>query len=407
MIDFEKLKALTSEMSKSSNGNQFERLEFTKVKADMKGYKLFYPAGQTKARLKILYNVQSGLVARKVAKHQFTHTVLNNGKKFNVKPPCLKQFGRECSICTTVNNIEQIKGKDILKGVHQWTGKYISFAYVEQIEGHPESDPEKKINPGEIVLFMYPSTIFKNIDDILGRCTGQGDAEKFFAQNESISFVLSVDGSKSGTDMYGFMPDPMPTTMISKMFNTPDGDQKFSDLLNSLPSLYDIYVPSEPTDEIISLNREVADELSKRYLSNNTPDATTANIIEGEIKKQEALQQIQSQQVVTPIINQDQANAQAQVVQPTITTPIQPQQVAQTTVTMSSQPGITTGSPVQPQPQVATQVSNTVSNVTPNVTPVQSQTTENSSKPECFGKFNDIDAKCLICPHSTECSTNK
>lgn len=388
MIDFEKLKALTSEMSKSSNGNQFERLEFTKVKADMKGYKLFYPAGQTKARLKILYNIQSGLVARKVAKHQFTHTVLPNGKKFNVKPPCLKQFGRECPICTTVNNIEQIKGKEILKGVHQWTGKYISFAYVEQIEGHPETDPEKKINPGEIVLFMYPNTIFKNIDEILGRCNGQGEAEKFFAKNDCISFLLSVDPSGSSSDMYKFMPDAIST---SKIYNTPDGDDKFAQLVNSLPSLYDIYVPSEPTDEIISLNREVADELSKRYLSNNTPDATTANIIEGEIKKQEALQQVQVQQ---PTLNQDQLNAQAQVVQPTVTTPVVPVQTSQIIVSQVPDPTLSTGSPVQPQLQVATSVQ-------------QTTVTTDSSKPECFGNFNDIDAKCLICPNSAECSTNK
>lgn len=392
MIDLEKLKALTGEMAKPSRENSFERLEFTKVKADMKGYKLFYPAGQTRAKLKILYNVQTGLVGRAVTKHQFTYAVVN-GKRFKVNPPCLKQYGMECPVCNVTKNIVDIKGKEVLQNTHRWTQKFISFAYIEEISGHPETDAEKKVNPGDIVLFMYPNTIFKKVNEIIERCVTSGDpnaADKFFAQNESVSFLLSVDPNAAATDMYNFMPDAIST---SKVYNTPDGDAKFVEMLNSLPSLYDIYLPAQATDEIIALNKETADELSKRFLSNNTPDATTAGIIEGEIKKQEALQQaqvliqpIQSQPianpVVNPIVNTAQEQSQAQVVQQTLTQPIQPQIPVQQTIAQAPvQPTVTTTAPVNNTPD--------------------------TSKPECFGNYNDIDAKCLICPHSTECSTKK
>lgn len=391
MIDLEKLKALTGEMAKPSRENSFERLEFTKVKADMKGYKLFYPAGQTRAKLKLLYNVQTGLVGRAVTKHQFTYAVVN-GKRFKVNPPCLKQYGVECPVCSVTKNIIDIKGKDVLTNTHRWTQKYISFAYVEEISGHPETDSEKKVNPGDIVLFMYPNTIFKKVNEIIERCSSTGDVDKFFAQNESVSFLLSVDSNASATDMYNFMPDAIST---SKIYNTPDGDVKFAEMLNSLPSLYEIYLPEHATDEIVALNREVADELSKRFLSNNTPDATTAGIIEGEIKKQEALQQatiVQNQPQPQVTINQippisPVANQVPVQTSTTVTQPIQPQPVA-------------TPAPVQTTTTVPQQTQTTVT-----VMPLASNDT--TAHPECFGNYNDIDAKCLICPHSTDCSTKK
>lgn len=383
MIDLEKIKAVAGEMARPSRDNQFDRLEFTKVRADMKGYKLFCPAGQTQARLKILHNEQVGLPFRSIVRHEFTHTIVN-GKRFRVNPPCLKQYGTECPVCSVSKNIVDVKGKEVLKDCLKYKQKYISFAYIEEITGHPETDPQKKINPGEIVLMLYPGTVFEKINQIISRCSTDVDYNKFFYQNESISFLLSMNPSAAPSDMYSFMPDPMPGSNVSKVFNTPDGDAKFMEMLNSLPSLYDIYLPETVTEDIVSLNREVAEELSKRYLSNNTPDATTANIIEGEIKKQEALQQastVISNQVVNPVQPQPQPQPQiqAQVVQPTVSAPQVP-----------VQPIINN---IQPQQVVTTTTS--------------SVPTSDTSKPECFGNFNDIDAKCLICPHSTECSTNK
>ncbi|WP_299996587.1 hypothetical protein [uncultured Clostridium sp.] len=395
MIDLEKIKAVAGEMARPSRENSFDRLEFTKVRADMKGYKLFCPAGQTQARLKILHNEQVGLPFRSIVKHEFTHTIVN-GKRFRANPPCLKQYGTECPVCSVSKNIVEVKGKEILKDCLKYKQKYISFAYIEEITGHPETDPQKKINPGDVVLMLYPGTIFEKINQIISRCTTDADYKKFFSQNESISFLLSMNPSAAPSDMYSFMPDPMPGSNVSKIFSTPDGDVKFVEMLNSLPSLYDIYLPEAVTDEIISLNREVAEELSKRYLSNNTPDATTANLIEGEVKKQEALQQATTvNPIVNPVVNpvvvdQTQIQAQAQVVQQTVT-PVQ--QNIPTTVQAPVQSTVTPNIP-QAQPQV-------------NVTTTAPASTVDSSKPECFGKYNDIDAKCLICPHSTECSTNK
>ena len=161
--------------------------------------------------------------------------------------------------------------------------------------------------------------------------------------------------------------------------------------MEGLPALSEMVYPAQGTEDIIKLNSEVADELSKKYLSNNTPEATTANLIEDEVKKQEILQQAQQTQQLNHIIQPVQPNVPPVI--PNIPLGDVNQQAAaqavQTTTT-------TIIPPVQPSIQA------TIQNI-PN--PV-AQTTE-SSKPECFGNFNEIDAKCLICPNSVECQTSK
>lgn len=384
MIDLSKLKASTSEMVKPSRN--FEGPQFTKIKADLKDFKLFCPTATTSAKLKLFHNAKSGLIAREIVRHRFIY----NERKFKVNAPCLKQYGLECPVCSVTRNIQEIKGREVLTNVCTYQRKYISFAYLEEISNHPEDS----VKAGQVVLFMYPMTILSKIEEIIKNCSTPEEAQKFFDQNNSISFTLTPTG-KPGTDAYNFMPDAVKGQTL--LFKEADGEVKFRTLIDSLPSLYDIYLPNEATEDIIKLNKEVADELSKRYLGSNSPDATTAGIIEGEIKKQEILNQIPTP-IVQPVV---------QPVQPIIPEPIP---VAQQAVV---DPVSQTVTPVQEQAPAATvvqptpQVSSEPATVSEPVNEVQSTPTVDSSKPDCFGKYSDINAKCLLCPNSTECSTSK
>ena len=281
MIDLERLKANTKEVTKVKQ--QFDGLDFTKVDYDLKGFKPLYPTSTSNFKIKIFYNRPTANIAREFSRHRFVY----NDKKFRVQPPCLRSFGQECPVCKTINDIQDVKGKDILKGVMTFQRKCISFAYVEEIISHPDDS----VKAGDLVLFIYPKSLLNKLEDILDRCNTPDDANKFFDRNNSISFTLSANPlAASGGDSYNFIPDAVngPTPI----YTGDDADAKFEQLMNSLPSLYDIYMPTEPTEDMIALNQEVANELSKRYLSENSPESTTASLIEGEIKKQQVLKQI-------------------------------------------------------------------------------------------------------------------
>ena len=391
MINLEQLKINTKEVTKASQ--QYED-DYTKVEYDLKGFKPLYPTSKSNLRLKIFYNRPTETLAREFSRHRFIY----NDKKFRVQPPCLKTFGMECPICKKIKEIQDIKGKDILKNVMVYQRKCMSFAYVEEVISHPSDD----VKAGDLVLFIYPKSLLNKLEDILTRCSTAEEASKFFDRNDSVSFTLSANpGAASGGDAYNFIPDAIKVTPI---FTGDDANDRFEKLMNSLPSLNDIYMPQEPTEEMIALNNEVATELSKRYLSENSPESTTAAIIEGELKKQQVLKQIppvqiqipvqQPQPQVQPTINslQNQVNqeAAAQVVQPT-TTIVNPINVTNPTV----------------NPVVPTTTQPVVEQVVPNIPTSTNEPQATGPVPECFGKYSDIDAKCLLCPSATECSTKK
>lgn len=385
MIDFKQLAGLVETEEQNKNSYHGDEYQFTSIKNDYKGFKFLAAGGKTSASLKLLYNYKDGRIDREIIRHKFTYRVVKENK-WTVNPPCLKQFGMECPICQTTKTIRDIKGNDVLtRDVLAYSRRFIAFAYVESIENPMKMFNGDEVKAGDIVLFMYPNTIHEKINEYIMSCKSNEEASRLFDSNTSATFKFKLNEGKTGTDMYSFMIDAFSLQKPSVMYNGPDGDTQFSAMMNSLPALSDMIFPGQGSDDIIKLNKEVSDELSKRYLSNNTPDATTANLIEDELNKQEVLQQAKQAQ-------------QAQ--QNTVVQPIQPIQPVIPTVPTSTvneqayaqavQPTTTFIPPVQP------------------VQPIVNNTQQDTSgKPQCFGNFNEIDAKCLICPNSKECQIGK
>lgn len=388
MIDLESLlkKSNMSIGQPKENGGT----NFTRIPSEMNGYKLFYPMQGEKASIRILYNKKSDSILRDIKRHEYTLP-----SKFKVKAPCLKAYDMDCPICNTLQTITDVKGAEILNGVHKFTKRFIAFAYINSIEGKPK---DHDINAGEVVLFMFPRTIAEEVKGILDSCKSIEDVQKFFYSNNSLSFTISVDKQVS-TSMYKFMPDALMGQ--TKLY---ENEAEYEKLLDSLPDLNDMLVPATFQEDFLTLANEVSDSLSKEYL-NGSVEATTLNNIDGEGRAAEAMKTAQQ-------INEAIAQTQP-TPQPVVPTPNTIQQVP-----MQAQPqGITT-STTGAQPQVATQVVTT----TPDPTIQQAQPTQIpqvetvaqatptveqpvSNVPECFGNYNELEAKCLICANSVECST--
>lgn len=223
-----------------------------KVKADSENgggggsnEKLIYPqVGTLKVRL--LFNPKSQVVIRKFERH----TINTN------KVACLKQYGEECPICKIISDIENAKGLDFWKYKRTIRG----IGYAEYIsDTYHWDNPNDKPQPGELILLMFPWTIYQDLNRIMSNAgpnlgsvvasnVGSVIVIERFVQNGQTKYSASIDA-------------------FDMNHQTRPSDQEYNDLLMSLDDLNDKYVPQTLTDSLVSKAREVAEQLSKEYLN--------------------------------------------------------------------------------------------------------------------------------------------
>lgn len=374
------LKELLKNSNVSINGNQERNTtDFVRIPTETAGYKLVYPMKGEKLSIRIFLNEKSGRVFRDIHRHEYTLP-----SKYTVKTPCLRaMYEMDCPVCNAIKNIKDIKGDDALTGTMKYSKRFIMFAHINSIEN---KSSVHEVNAGENVLLMVPSKIASELANIMNNCKSMEDINKFFNSNNCLSFVISVDNNVS-TEMYKIMPDAL--TGQTKLF---ENDEDYIKLSQSFPSLNDLIVPATFNDDYLKLGNQVVDSLNKEFLSssieqtklNNIDNETKANDILNSINKIANEVQPQSQVGAIPVQQvvqqQENQNVAAQVVQPS-TTIVQPQINQNTVVSNISQPQpvtVTTEAPVN-----------------------------NPGVPACFGNYNELEAKCLICSNSVECSTKK
>lgn len=369
-----------SELLKNSNvsigGSQNKNLtEFVRIPTETAGYKLVYPMRGEKLSVRIFLNEKSGRLFRDIHRHEYTLP-----SKYTVKAPCLKStYEVDCPICNAIKNITDIKGKEVLSENVKYSKRFITFAYINSVENKSQLH---EVNAGETVLLMLPITVVSELTNVLKNCSSEEDVNKFFNSNNCLSFIISVDNNVS-TSMYKVMPDAIKGQ--TKLF---ENDEDYTKLIQSLPSLDDLVVPSVFNENYLTLANQVADELNKNYLSGSI-EATTMKNIENETKANDILNSINK------IANEVQPQVQSQP------TAQQPQYQTQTVV---SQPQ-TIVAQAQPQQVIAPTIeTKPIESVTTSAQPVQPT---QSSVPPCFGNYNELEAKCLICANSVECSTKK
>ena len=369
--------------------------EFIKIPDETAGYKKVFPMRGETLSVRIFYNEKSQLLFRAIDRHKY---VLPSS--YSTNAPCLKaMFGMDCPICNAIKTITDIKGEDIFGQSLTYNKKFPVFAYINSIKNKSQYH---EVNPGETVILMLPKMVVKELINVMESCSSEEDFNKFFNSNNCLSFTISVDNEVS-MSMYKIMPDALMGQ--TKLFET---DEQFNNFMHSLPNLNDLIVPTTFDEKYLTYANQVADELNKNYLSGSTEETTMKNI-ENETKANDILNSINK------IANefQPQTQTQAQVQPQPVVQQLQYQTQA-TTIPSQFQPAMTS-SQIQPsqststiiQPQqtvVSTTETKSVENV---AAPVKLDQPVQNNVPSCFGNYNELEAKCLICANSVECSTKK
>lgn len=290
-------------------------------------YKLIYTL-EGDIKVKLLFNPASGLVTRKIDRHSIGGT----------KVPCMSMYAQQCPVCKQVETIQNTKGLDL------WKLKKITrgIAFAQYIESNYKwSKPEDQPKPGEIILLMFPWSVYKDINKIIAEAGAQ--AETVVATNTGR--VVKISRYKEGNmTKYSATVDAwaQPYTTCQ------GGDQEFEQLLSGMESLNDKICPVQITDDIVKQCKEMSDSLYREYLAGN---------VETNVPQQQA-----------PAGNFGNFTPQ----QPNNFSNFAPQQ-----------PGGNMNNFQPQQPQGA--------NVPPNA-------------PKCFGCHNQCDAnKALLCPYEQLC----
>lgn len=293
------------------------------------GYPIVYPGENGKLTVRLLYNLKSNIVQRRLIRH-------NSGKD---KVACLQIYGEDCPVCEAISNAENLKGKEC--GAFKKYGfKNRGICYAQIIDHDPayfknDKDPQK----GDTVLLMYPKTVYDQINEII---VNAGDnLEKLLSNNDGIPIVIERSQKGKGLPDYNTYVYPYGSKKSFKGDGEKTGDEKFDELLSSLPDLNDTIIPSYPNDEVRKKNRALADTINGEYINSSVVNPND-NI---ELNNSEAM------------LNNDESDSS---------------------------------------------ISERVSNIG-DIGNQASIDNTNNEQPECFGNHKDNDKKCMLCPYEADC----
>lgn len=319
-------------------------------------YNLLYPGTPGMLQIKLLFNPKAGNVSRLVYNHKINGT--------NV--PCMRTWDQDCPICKALQDIKNATGTD--HSQMRSTTRAISLAQVVG-DKYPLGD---NIHPGDIVLFMYPWTVFRDIQQIIGQAKNEQELALLVASNEGMVFNIT-----HGEDnRYSTQTDPF------ARYKTCATDEEFETLLNGLKSLNELYRPSSPSEDNMNAVNEAAKSLRSTFLGEN-----------------EGNQQNQQTSFATTMANQTmgfQQTPQSNFQQ----TPPQNnfQQVPQPN--MASQMGF------QVPQSTPSQQFNPMNSIAPAPAPAVDAPTNTmmNQRPTCFGRYGTVNPdQCSLCGSEFEC----
>lgn len=294
------------------------------------GPPLVYPK-VGKIQFRLLFNPKANIASRLINRHKFESNQI----------PCLKTYNMQCPICDTISNIQNVSGasmsrlKSVVRGISY--AQYVSSSY----DITDSSGKSLGLKPGDLILLMYPWTVYTAIQDIIvsvgSSPTGLAD---LFTKPTFNPFEITRSSDNNRTQ-YTVNTPPVGIQVLPDY----DTQEKFDELLESLPDLSNAILPSEASNKIITQAKDTALQLERTYLNVQTP-------------------QVQQPQVASaPLSNTQNYDVQA---------------LGQAIATDSNEFDIT------------------------DMTPSMTQTP--SSTPQCFGSHKPNDNKCLLCPQEVVCA---
>lgn len=208
-------------------------------------YQLIYPHIDGSIVFRPLYNVKSNIVQKRLVRHD---------AEGRTKVPCLSVFGEDCPICEAIKNVEDSKGKDIgVRRKHGYKVRGLCFAELIDISSQYEN-----VKKGDIVLLMYPKTVYDGINKIMADA---GDKlQSLVCQYDSLAFILERKEQANKFPGYDIRLSPFCNTPIHK------SQAEFEETLKDLDELSELIVPTYITDEIRDSAKALADVINAEYL---------------------------------------------------------------------------------------------------------------------------------------------
>ena len=303
--------------------------------------RILYP-GEGVVQVRLLFNVKSNSVMRLIKRHNIDGT----------KIECESMYGKECPLCSAVNNIKAATNRDL------WSlkGKQLGIAYAQYVGCSRDYDwggyqaPQK----GEVVLLMFPWTLYKELSGIIQRASD--NIEEIIAAPAGRVISLSRDSSGDKI-VYRAEIDPFQQPFVSA-----DSDLAMERFLESLDNLNEEIYPSVEDPELVGKLKTMAISLESRYIG-----AVNSNVNEA---------------VANNVNNFNNVQNNVDVIDPSTPSIVDIPNIQNNSQIVDTQPIVENSSGVA---------------------------ITNDGNPECFGNCNFRDKKCLLCNKTAECSqaTNK
>ncbi len=350
-------KSVSAEIESNNNNTVFNNRPNTSDNP----YKIFYPFNDGQYELRLFFNFKANKVQRLITRH-------GNEPKAP-KLPCLSMYNMPCPACKIIKDIESVQGEGSeIQRKYGYKKKGICYA---QIIDAPSKTFQGEYAPqkGDIVLLMYPKTVFDAINNIILAAIRSDKLNDIVNSNVAYHLTLSKDSSK-GPNAYQILQ----TFNQSKLFNSDDEFEKF---ISELPNLDEQLVPENISNddgkmaEIHNSVKAFAELLASTYLNGSVVNPNQAVVEEN--KGVTATAKLDSIIDDTPTTNN----------------------VPTYTVDESDLKEI-----IVDDDDLPFDVSD---NSTNNSAETNTNADANEGKPECFGKYNKNSSTCWLCPNDIEC----
>lgn len=225
------------------------------------GYKTLYPFANGRLELKFIGNEPSGLLYREIVFHEY----YVDNKKHQV--PCLHQmYGIDCPICNMVKSVQdKLDDKNVWRK-YGYKQRGIMFAKLLNIT--PDNyfgDNKNPIKPGDVCLFMFPKSVINELRNLI---IEYGDEiGTLFTENTTRNVTLKVETQANGFPAYSFFVKNNTSTLCENDNGQAD-EAAFNEFMRNMPNLKEVKFPSKPTDEMMTAQRAVCEEMSRLYFGN-------------------------------------------------------------------------------------------------------------------------------------------
>lgn len=213
-------------------------------------YKLLYPGKNGKITVKLLYNDKARLVQRKIYRHG--------------KVPCFSMYGEGCPICDAIAAADTVNSGNAARSKYGYKVRGICYAQVvdgDNIYFSDDNDPEK----GDVVVLMYPKTVFESISNIIN---DSGDSLlDIVGSNEGLAITIDRSQKSGSAPSYSTYVYPYGKFTSFKDEGNTRGEDKYMELLESLPDLNETIVPKYPSEEVREAVRAMSETITSEYMS--------------------------------------------------------------------------------------------------------------------------------------------